>query len=93
MITPGSTIGVLGGGQLGRMFAQAAQTLGYRVHVFEPVGPCPAGVMANKEVNANYDDTAEAPSEGGCSNEEGHEANGHTPTRFSLDVLAKGCGS
>lgn len=58
MITPGSTIGVLGGGQLGRMFAQAAQTLGYRVHVFEPAGPCPAGAIANQEVNASYDDTA-----------------------------------
>jgi 5-(carboxyamino)imidazole ribonucleotide synthase len=58
VIAPGSTIGVLGGGQLGRMFAQAAQTLGYRVHVFEPVGPCPAGAIANKEVNASYDDTA-----------------------------------
>ncbi len=58
MILPGKTIGVLGGGQLGRMFAQAAQTLGYRVHVFEPVGPCPAGAVANKEVNASYEDTA-----------------------------------
>ncbi|MGC4071475.1 MAG: ATP-grasp domain-containing protein [Nibricoccus sp.] len=38
MISPGKTIGVLGGGQLGRMFAQAAQTLGYRVHVYEPAG-------------------------------------------------------
>ena len=44
-------------------------------------------------VVANYDDAAEAPAEGGCSDGEGHEANGHTPTRFSLDVLAKGCGS
>ncbi len=58
MIAPGQTIGVLGGGQLGRMFAQAAQTLGYRVHVFEPVGPCPAGAVANKEVNASYEDVA-----------------------------------
>lgn len=56
MIAPGQTIGVLGGGQLGRMFAQAAQTLGYRVHVFEPVGPCPAGAVANREVNASYED-------------------------------------
>ncbi len=56
MTPPGSTLGILGGGQLGRMLAQAAQTLGYRVHVFEPVGPCPAGAIANKEVNANYDD-------------------------------------
>ena len=58
MILPGKTLGILGGGQLGRMLAQAAQTLGYRVHVFEPAGPCPAGAVANKEVNASYDDTA-----------------------------------
>lgn len=58
MIPPGKTIGVLGGGQLGRMFAQAAQTLGYRVHVFEPQADCPAGAVANKEVNAPYTDLA-----------------------------------
>ena len=58
MILPGKTIGVLGGGQLGRMFAQAAQTMGYRVQVFEPAGPCPAGAVANKEVNASYEDVA-----------------------------------
>lgn len=58
MIPPGKTIGILGGGQLGRMLGQAAQTLGYRVHVFEPTGPCPAGAVANQEVNASYDDTA-----------------------------------
>ena len=58
MIFPGSTLGILGGGQLGRMLAQAAQSLGYRVHVFEPAGPCPAGAIANKEVNASYDDLA-----------------------------------
>jgi 5-(carboxyamino)imidazole ribonucleotide synthase len=56
MILPGKTIGVLGGGQLGRMFAQAAQTLGYRVHVYEPQTHCPAGAVANREVNASYDD-------------------------------------
>lgn len=58
MISPGNTIGILGGGQLGRMLGQAAQTLGYRVHVFEPAGPCPAGAVANREVNAAYDDRA-----------------------------------
>lgn len=58
MIPPGKTIGVLGGGQLGRMFAQAAQTLGYRVHVFEPQRHCPAGAIANKEINASYEDIA-----------------------------------
>ncbi len=58
MIPPGKTLGILGGGQLGRMLAQAAQSLGYRVHVFEPAGPCPAGAVADKEVNAAYDDIA-----------------------------------
>jgi 5-(carboxyamino)imidazole ribonucleotide synthase len=58
VIAPGHTIGVLGGGQLGRMLAQAAQTLGYRVHIFDPVGPCPAGALANAETNASYEDTA-----------------------------------
>ncbi|HVZ66171.1 MAG TPA: 5-(carboxyamino)imidazole ribonucleotide synthase [Lacunisphaera sp.] len=58
LILPGGTIGVLGGGQLGRMLAQAAGRLGYHVHVFEPVGPCPAGEMARKEVNAPYEDVA-----------------------------------
>ena len=56
MILPGKTIGVLGGGQLGRMFAQAAQTLGFRVHVFEPQVDCPAGAVANRVVNAAFDD-------------------------------------
>lgn len=56
MIDPGKTIGVLGGGQLGRMLAQAAQTLGYRVHVYEPQIHCPAGAVANHEVNASYQD-------------------------------------
>src|SRR6185436_6217731 len=56
MISPGSILGILGGGQLGRMLAQAAQSLGYRVHVFEPAGPCPAGAIANREGNASYED-------------------------------------
>jgi len=58
MIPPGQTIGVLGGGSLGRMFAQAAQTLGYRVHVFEPQAGGPAGAVANEEANASYDNLA-----------------------------------
>jgi 5-(carboxyamino)imidazole ribonucleotide synthase len=57
-ILPGKTIGVLGGGQLGRMLAQAATRLGYRVHVYEPAADCPAGAVAHKEVNAPYADTA-----------------------------------
>jgi len=58
MIPPGKTIGVLGGGQLGRMLAQAATRLGYRVHIFEPQANCPAGAVAHMEVNAAYDDLA-----------------------------------
>lgn len=54
MILPGNTLGVLGGGQLGRMFAQAAQSLGYRVHVFEPSADCPASAVANKTFVADY---------------------------------------
>ena len=53
MIAPGKTIGVLGGGQLGRMLAQAAQTLGYRVHVYEPQIHCPACAVAILELNAS----------------------------------------
>jgi 5-(carboxyamino)imidazole ribonucleotide synthase len=58
MILPGKTIGVLGGGQLGRMFVQAAHTLGYRVHIYEPQANCPAGAVADREVNASYEDAA-----------------------------------
>ena len=57
-ILPGKTIGVLGGGQLGRMLAQAATRLGYRVHIYEPSAHCPAGAVAHHEVNAPYADTA-----------------------------------
>ncbi len=58
MITPGSTIGILGGGQLGRMLMLAGRNLGYRFHVFEPKGPCAAGMVADKEINAEYSDEA-----------------------------------
>ena len=58
MILPGKTIGVLGGGQLGRMLAQAATRLGYRMHVYEPAAHSPAGAVAHKEVNAPYEDLA-----------------------------------
>ena len=58
MISPGSTIGILGGGQLGRMLILAGRTLGYHFHVFEPSALCPAGRIADKEVNASYSDKA-----------------------------------
>ncbi|HEY4299598.1 MAG TPA: 5-(carboxyamino)imidazole ribonucleotide synthase [Candidatus Didemnitutus sp.] len=58
MLPPGKTIGILGGGQLGRMLAQAAARLGYRVQVYEPQVGCPAGQVVAKEVNAPYEDLA-----------------------------------
>jgi len=55
-ILPGATLGVLGGGQLGRMFAIAARRLGYRVHVLSPADDTPTGQVADVEINAAYDD-------------------------------------
>jgi len=60
MILPGKTIGILGGGQLGRMFAIAARRMGYRVHAFDPIHYGPTGQIADHEVNAPYDDIAAA---------------------------------
>ena len=55
-ILPGSTIGVLGSGQLGRMFAIAARRLGYRVHVFSPDDDTPTGQVADVEIQSCYDE-------------------------------------
>jgi 5-(carboxyamino)imidazole ribonucleotide synthase len=57
-ITPPATLGVLGGGQLGRMFAQAAQSMGYAVWVLDPDASSPAGQLANRHICAAYDDKA-----------------------------------
>ena len=57
-ILPGATIGVLGSGQLGRMFTIAARRLGYRVHTFSPDQDSPTGQVADHEVTASYDDLA-----------------------------------
>lgn len=53
---PGSTLGVLGGGQLGRMFAIAARRMGYRVHVLAPEDDTPTGQVADLEVRSPYED-------------------------------------
>ncbi len=58
MIEPGSTIGILGGGQLGRMLALSAASMGYRVHVFAPDAELPAGDVAAEVTRAGYDDVA-----------------------------------
>ncbi len=55
-ILPGSVIGVLGSGQLGRMFAIAARRMGYRVHTFSPESDTPTGQVADVEIGASYDD-------------------------------------
>ena len=55
MILPGSTIGMLGGGQLGRMFTIAANNLGYQVIVVEPDVHSPAGQVASEHIIAPYD--------------------------------------
>jgi len=52
----GSTIGIIGGGQLGRMLAMAAARLGYRTVVLEPQPGCPAAQLANRQIVAAYDD-------------------------------------
>lgn len=56
LIPPGSTIGIIGGGQLGRMLAMAAARLGYRTHVFTPEKDSPAEQVASKTTVANYSD-------------------------------------
>jgi 5-(carboxyamino)imidazole ribonucleotide synthase len=54
-ILPGATLGVLGGGQLGRMFALAARRMGYRLVVFAPEDDTPAGQIAWREIRAPYE--------------------------------------
>jgi 5-(carboxyamino)imidazole ribonucleotide synthase len=55
-VLPGATVGVLGSGQLGRMFAIAARRMGYRVHTFSPDYDTPTGQIADVEISASYDD-------------------------------------
>ncbi len=55
-ILPGATLGVLGSGQLGRMFTIAARRMGYRVHVLSPDTDTPTGQVADVEINAAYED-------------------------------------
>lgn len=57
-LAPGAVIGILGGGQLGRMLSVAASRLGLRSHVFEPGANPPAGHVAERVTRAGYDDAA-----------------------------------
>jgi 5-(carboxyamino)imidazole ribonucleotide synthase len=55
-ILPGSTLGILGGGQLGRMFCIAARNMGYQLHVLDPDPDSPAGRIADDHIEATYID-------------------------------------
>ena len=56
VVAPGAALGILGSGQLGRMFCIAARRMGYRVHTFSPEEDTPTGQVADVEVTADYDD-------------------------------------
>jgi len=64
----GACIGILGGGQLGRMLAVAASRLGLKTHIFEPGANPPAGHVAHQVTTASYEDDGAAPfcPIGGC---------------------------
>ncbi len=57
-ILPGATLGVLGGGQLGRMFIHAAQGMGYNTVVLDPDKNSPAGLVSHEHIQTAYDDEA-----------------------------------
>jgi len=59
-ILPGATIGILGGGQLGRMVAMAARSLGYRIHVMDPDPACPARFVVDACFEGSWDDARAA---------------------------------
>ncbi|HWB32178.1 MAG TPA: 5-(carboxyamino)imidazole ribonucleotide synthase [Acidobacteriaceae bacterium] len=60
VLLPGATIGIFGGGQLGRLTAMAARTMGYRIHVLDPDPGCPARFVVDQCVEAAWDDAREA---------------------------------
>ncbi len=88
-IRPGSWLGVMGGGQLGRMFCHAAQSLGYRVCVLDPVAQGPAGAVADRQIVAAYDDATALEQLGGlCAAVTTEFENVPAP---SLEILAQHC--
>jgi len=88
-ILPGSTLGMLGGGQLGRMFTVAARTMGYEVMVLDPDKGSPAGKLATKHLCADYaDQTALDEIANGCDAVTTEFENVPAST---LDALAKTC--
>lgn len=55
-VSPGNYLGLLGGGQLGRMFCHSAQSLGYKVMVLDPDPDCPSSMVADYHIKASYND-------------------------------------
>lgn len=89
MILPGATLGVLGGGQLGRMFTLAAKVMGYRVVVLDPDPASPAGQIADIHLKADYRDAVALLRMGSLCNAVTTEFE-NVPAA-SLDMLAKHC--
>jgi 5-(carboxyamino)imidazole ribonucleotide synthase len=89
MILPGATLGVLGGGQLGRMFTVAAQAMGYKVVVLDPDAHSPAGQIADIHLRADYRDAATLLHMGGLCAAVTTEFE-NVPAA-SLEMLAKHC--
>ena len=58
VILPGATLGVLGGGQLGRMFVQEAQAMGYFTAVLDADPTSPAGLVSHHHIRTGYEDAA-----------------------------------
>ena len=89
MILPGSTLGVLGGGQLGRMFTIAAKVMGYQVVVLDPDPLSPAGLLADIHLKADYLDAVALIRMGGLCDVVTTEFE-NVPAK-SLETLARHC--
>ncbi|MBU1665689.1 MAG: 5-(carboxyamino)imidazole ribonucleotide synthase, partial [Gammaproteobacteria bacterium] len=89
MILPGATLGVLGGGQLGRMFTLAAKVMGYQVVVLDPDPQSPAGQLADIHLKADYRDAVALIRMGGLCQAVTTEFE-NVPAG-SLETLAKHC--
>jgi len=88
-LLPGATLGVLGGGQLGRMFTLAAKVMGYRVVVLDPDPSSPAGLLADTHLKADYRDAVALLRMGGLCQAVTTEFE-NVPAQ-SMDMLAKHC--
>lgn len=89
MLLPGATLGVLGGGQLGRMFTLAARVMGYKVVVLDPDPQSPAGQVADIHLKAAYTDAAALLHMGGICQAVTTEFE-NVPAQ-SLEMLARKC--